>query len=149
MHEYQILHCPNDERVAESSCMPAGQSFRWRKTADEPLEFTGVVGKRLVVLQQSSDDVSYRVVARGPGEVAGVCSAQCFASSSRTHPFGRISEHESSSASDAALMPLMPRCLRGAAAGDALALEDYFQKSICLSDLSDNWASRDQRFRQV
>jgi hypothetical protein len=26
----------------------AGQSFRWRQTADNPLEFTGVIGQRAV-----------------------------------------------------------------------------------------------------
>lgn len=34
-------------------------------------------------------------------------------------------------------------------AGDSLALEDYFHKPIGLSKLSDHWASRDERFRQV
>ena len=70
------------------------------------------------------------------------CTVHCFKQESSA--FGIRSEQEP--ASDAAL-PVMHA--RGAAAGDALALEDYFQKPIALSDLSDHWASRDQRFRQV
>lgn len=48
--------------------LPTGQSFRWRQTSADPVEFTGVVGRRLVQLRQSPDDVLYRVLARGSGE---------------------------------------------------------------------------------
>lgn len=46
--------------------LPTGQSFRWRQT--QPHEYTGVIGDRLVRLQQEQgSDVRYQVLARVPG----------------------------------------------------------------------------------
>ncbi|PRW59786.1 N-glycosylase DNA lyase OGG1 [Chlorella sorokiniana] len=49
--------------------LPTGQSFRWRQTGEG--EFTGVVGRRAVVVRQLPNDVEYRVIARGEGTDPG------------------------------------------------------------------------------
>ncbi|KAI7841954.1 hypothetical protein COHA_004481 [Chlorella ohadii] len=54
--------------------LPTGQSFRWRQTGEG--EYTGLVGRRAVIVRQLPDDVQYRVVARGEGaEPAGDAAA--------------------------------------------------------------------------
>jgi 3-methyladenine DNA glycosylase/8-oxoguanine DNA glycosylase len=63
------LGTPSEELRLEFT-LPTGQTFRWRRTGDAPLEYTGVIGQRLVVMRQLAGDVAYRVAARGPGAPA-------------------------------------------------------------------------------
>ena len=44
---WQSLGTPPCELRLEWT-LPTGQSFRWRQTSDEPLEFTGMIGQRAV-----------------------------------------------------------------------------------------------------
>eukprot|EP00879_Flechtneria_rotunda_P019415 GHRR01020392.1.p1 GENE.GHRR01020392.1~~GHRR01020392.1.p1 ORF type:complete len:645 (+),score=244.11 GHRR01020392.1:58-1992(+) len=60
---WQSLGTPKQELLL-SNTLPTGQSFRWRKTAEDT--FTGVLGQRVVEIRQLNDDVEYRVLARGP-----------------------------------------------------------------------------------
>ncbi|KAI3435875.1 hypothetical protein D9Q98_001933 [Chlorella vulgaris] len=84
--------------------LPTGQSFRWRQTADDPLEFTGVVGQRAVRMRQLPGDVQYQVIARGS-------------------------------------------CVD--AAGDDVALRDYFNLSTSLAELSPSWCAACPRYALV
>lgn len=49
--------------------LETGQTFRWRRTGDA--EYTGVVGNRLVQVQQDDKDVRFRVLARTCGSEGG------------------------------------------------------------------------------
>uniref|UniRef100_A0A061RIH6 DNA-(apurinic or apyrimidinic site) lyase n=2 Tax=Tetraselmis sp. GSL018 TaxID=582737 RepID=A0A061RIH6_9CHLO len=44
--------------------LPTGQSFRWRQTRNSPVEFTGVLGRRIVSLQQNTYSIDYKVISR-------------------------------------------------------------------------------------
>lgn len=105
--------------------LPTGQSFRWRQTGTDPLEFTGVVGQRAVRLRQLPDDVQYQVIARSPGS--------CVPSAST---------HEAPAAA-AAEQDL------DAAEQDAAVLRDYFQLDTSLADLAPGWCAACDRYAAV
>eukprot|EP00891_Asterochloris_glomerata_P001075 jgi/Astpho2/1075/e_gw1.00017.36.1_t len=59
---WRFLGTPSEELRLEYT-LPTGQSFRWRDMGEGL--FTGVIGKRVVEMQQTEQDVLWRVVARG------------------------------------------------------------------------------------
>lgn len=56
------LGVPSTELRLEFT-LPTGQSFRWVREADD--RYIGVIGDRVVNLQQSENDVMFRIMARG------------------------------------------------------------------------------------
>ncbi|KAK9811557.1 hypothetical protein WJX72_005824 [[Myrmecia] bisecta] len=64
MPGWRSLGAPSAELRLEFT-LPTGQSFRWRQTGEG--EYTGVVDRRVVRVQQLEDDVVYQVIARGEG----------------------------------------------------------------------------------
>lgn len=60
---WTLIGTPSSELRLEFT-LPTGQSFRWKPTA--PGEFTGVLGRRAVILRQLDDDVAFKVLARAP-----------------------------------------------------------------------------------
>ena len=61
--EWTLLGTPSPELRLEFT-LPTGQSFRWKETS--PGVFTGVLGRRAVILRQLDDDVAFKVLARAP-----------------------------------------------------------------------------------
>ncbi|PSC71264.1 N-glycosylase DNA lyase [Micractinium conductrix] len=107
--------------------LPTGQSFRWRQTGSEPIEFTGMVGQRAVRLRQLADDVQYLVIARGAITQAASLPASGAGSAAATVEHPAAAE----------------------AAADAAALRDYFNLGTSLAELAPGWCAACDRFAAV
>ncbi|GAX83730.1 hypothetical protein CEUSTIGMA_g11155.t1 [Chlamydomonas eustigma] len=101
--------------------LPTGQSFRWRRTGD--IEYTGVIGNRVVKLRQDEDEVLYQVLARGEEEI------EC-----NSNDESIIREYFNLSPSTPEIPSSLSRC---------------DSSPTTFSQLSEYWAARDQRFAAV
>eukprot|EP00850_Spirogloea_muscicola_P024078 SM000436S15711 [mRNA] locus=s436:19710:27179:- [translate_table: standard] len=97
--------------------LPTGQTFRWRQTGD--VQFTGVIGSRLVSLRQLPDDVLYKL--HSPAAV-----------SKKARHAADVEELED-----------------GDDGGGATVLRDYFNMGVSLSTLWKGFAAADARFAEL
>jgi len=118
--------------------LPTGQSFRWRQTGQA--EFTGVVDNR-VVSCNSRKLKSYSLVAN---------SRSCLL-------LHQLLESEAMLALQVKVQQtpgdvryqVIARGDNAASSEDAAVLRNYFNLQACLEELSQEWSSRDARYKSI
>lgn len=117
--------------------LACGQCFRWSKNESE--EWVGVIGKRIWILKQNSDQLFYKSIARNNEETN--------ANIEKPRKSPKIPKSHRQPADTTMDIPF--------ATGDSLMndeeaiLKDYFQLSVDLDSLYKKWSTNDQFFNKL
>lgn len=118
--------------------LACGQCFRWKK--EEPGEWIGVIGKRIWILKQDSDQLFYRSIGEDRAFKHASNPAECGNSKNAAKP--RKSRHHTS-------CPLQPSATEHKLDDEEATLKDYFQLSVDLDTLYTKWSKNDQFFNKL